>query len=157
MIHQEDESRRLFQMAFGAIDQDNSKAISWSEFAAFYCQVPKVGGSGLSAGQTEGGGGGGGGDGERGGGGIDLLSTQESSQMWSPRSQTWPCSQACSPVCVFACVCMLCVCYVYVFVYVCCMCVVCMLCVVCCVCVCVRVCVCLCVCVCVCVCVCMCK
>jgi hypothetical protein len=36
-IRQEDESRRLFQMAFGAIDTDESKTISWREFAAFYC------------------------------------------------------------------------------------------------------------------------
>jgi hypothetical protein len=35
-IRQEDESRRLFQLAFGAIDIDDSKTISWHEFAAFY-------------------------------------------------------------------------------------------------------------------------
>ena len=32
-----DESRKLFQLAFGAIDIDDSKTISWHEFAAFYC------------------------------------------------------------------------------------------------------------------------
>ena len=37
MIHQEDEGRRLFQMGFGAIGEYDIKAISWSEFAAFYC------------------------------------------------------------------------------------------------------------------------
>jgi hypothetical protein len=36
-IRQEDESRRLFQTAHGAIDTDNSKTISWHEFAAFHC------------------------------------------------------------------------------------------------------------------------
>ena len=45
MILQEDESRRLFQMGFAAIGEYDIKAISWSEFAAFYCQVPQVDGS----------------------------------------------------------------------------------------------------------------
>ena len=46
MILQEDESRRLFQTGFAAIGEYDIKAISWSEFAAFYCQVPQVDGSG---------------------------------------------------------------------------------------------------------------
>jgi len=37
-MRQEDESRRLFQTALGAIDTtDQSKTISWREFVAFYC------------------------------------------------------------------------------------------------------------------------
>jgi len=34
---------RRFQHVFGAIDTNDSKTISWSEFAAYYCQEPKVG------------------------------------------------------------------------------------------------------------------
>ena len=36
-IHQEDESRRLFELTFHELDGDNSKTISLSEWLRFYC------------------------------------------------------------------------------------------------------------------------